>query len=112
VVETVSRIWSRAGSTPAFTAVGALFSVWVVVSQALDGDAAEVVGVVCFAVFVAYCVARPRGGFDVFLIACVPGATASLLHDLAHTPRWFGLVLVPLALVLAWHEDRSRVKTT
>jgi hypothetical protein len=109
---TVRRAWKRLGATSAVVAVLTLFGLWLVIGLTLDTQAAETIGVICLAVFVAYCVARPHSGVDVFLIAGIPGGTASMLHDWVHTPRWLGLVLVPLALLLARHEDRASPAVT
>jgi hypothetical protein len=56
--------------------------------------------------FIAYCLARPRGGWTVFGTASMPGAASSLLHAITGAPRWIGVLLVPLALLLIWDEDR------
>lgn len=85
----------------------AAFFALLVGAQALPDTAAATVGIVLFAVLVVYCVARPNGGFDTFLIAGVPGGTTALLHDLAGMPTWVGLAFIPVALWLARDLDAA-----
>lgn len=101
--------WRRFGQFPALLMVCSIFALALLAALVLDDVATMAVGVALLAAFVLYCFARPQGGADVFGIAAVPAATATILHDIFGTPRWPVLVvLVPLALLWLWAVDRDR----
>jgi hypothetical protein len=99
--------WRRFGQLPALAMVSAFFVLTLLATLVLDDPATTAVGLALFAPLVLYCFARRRGGWDVFASAAIPGATATLLHDIVGTPRWIGALLIPVALLFVWHEDRD-----
>jgi hypothetical protein len=101
------RRWQQFGRVPALILVGSFFAVGIVAALLFEESAATAIGIGLFAVLILYCVARPRGGLDVFLIAAFPGAAATLLHDIAGTPRWIGALLIPISLLVIWADDRE-----
>jgi Zn-dependent protease len=103
----VTAAWRRLGRLPALPIVAGFFALAILAGLVL-GDASPYVGVALFAMFIVYCVARPAGGMDVFTAAALPGAVATLLHEVAGTPRWLGALLIPFALVMARSADRER----
>jgi hypothetical protein len=105
------NVWLRVGAIPALGVVGSFFGLVLLAALVLEGSTAAWVGGTLFAFLVVYCLARPRGGWDVFATAAAPGAASTLLHDIAGTPRWLGLFLIPVALLLAWGEDRPAHST-
>ncbi|WP_210493134.1 hypothetical protein [Patulibacter sp. SYSU D01012] len=94
--------WRRFGRTPAVLAVVLLFGVGVVARLLLGSSAG--LSVVLLGSFVAYCAARPSGGVDLFLLACVPNATAMLLEAVG-LPAWPALMLVPFVVLEARRLD-------
>jgi hypothetical protein len=68
------------------------------------------VGSAALVVLILYCTAKRRGGLDVFLSGAIPGGVSGLSHDLFGTPRWLGLVLVPVALLMIASNERAREK--
>jgi hypothetical protein len=44
------------------------------------------------------------------LSGAIPGGVSGLSHDLFGTPRWLGLVLVPVALLMIASNERAREK--
>jgi hypothetical protein len=88
--------------------VGSFFALALLAALLFEESVATGIGIGLLAVLVLYCFARQRGGLDVFLFAAFPGAAATLLHDIAGTPRWIGALLVPVSLLLIWSEDRER----
>lgn len=99
--------WRAFGRLPAAPFVAAYFALAILAGLTLR-DAAAWIGVALTAVLVAYCLARPAGGWDVFLAAALPGAVATLVHEVADTPRWLAVVLIPIALLLARSADLER----
>jgi hypothetical protein len=99
--------WRRFGQPPALPVVGSLYALALLAALVLDEPVTMAAGIALLAVLVLYCVARPRGGLDVFAITAAPGAAATLLHDIAGTPRWIGVFLIPVALYFVWAEDRD-----
>lgn len=93
--------WRRFGRLPAAPVVGTFFALLLAARLAL-GDAVAWITGPLVALLVLYCVARPAGGLNVFLISASPGALATPLHDIAGTPRWLGVLVIPFAL-LALH---------
>jgi hypothetical protein len=99
----ILRVWPRFAALPAFPVVVAFF-VLAVPAAALGVEGAAFV---VLAVFVAYCAARPTGGWDVFTVVAAPNALAQIAHDLVGAPRWLSLVLLPIALIAAWSIDHG-----
>jgi hypothetical protein len=99
-------MWRRFGRLPS---VGVLSAVFALIGLAwLAAPARTALLASATTLLVLYCLARPRGGWDAFGSAILPGGVASLLHAVAGTPRWIGALLIPVALVVAWDDDRER----
>ena len=100
-------MWLRLGRVPALLAFLALYGVAIPVALLLDDPVDASVGVVLFAVFIVYCVARPDRGLDVFLYAASPGAGGTLLHDVFGISRLWGLLLLLVVLPALRDIDRE-----
>jgi hypothetical protein len=100
-------LWRRFGR---LHAVGVL-CVWfaLVATVALGASPPDALLAAATALLVLYCIARRRGGWNVFWIAIAPHAISSLLHDIAGTPRWIAALLIPVALLVAWSDEREAV---
>ena len=105
MTQTPAERWRRLGALRAVAVVAAAYAVLFPVTLLLDNPARRIAGAILFAVLVAHCLARPAGGWRVFFLAGLPCATCTLLDDIIALPRETGLVLFPLALLLAWYED-------
>jgi hypothetical protein len=97
----------RLGALPALPVVVLFFA--VATAAALLGDEAtmDIVGGVLVLALLAYCVARPANGTDLFFAVAAPGAIAQLAHEFLGAPRWLFFVLLPIALVGAWNADHD-----
>jgi hypothetical protein len=89
----------------------AFFLVATLAAVTLDGSARAGVAIALVVLLVAYCVARPNGGVDVFLIAAAPNAIGAILEEVAGTPSWLAIVFVPIALFLARDADKTDGRT-
>ncbi|WP_022926894.1 hypothetical protein [Patulibacter americanus] len=101
------RVWWRFGALPALAVVTLFFALAGAAALLLDEATAGVIGGALFAGFVAYCVARPAQGWDVFSAAAAPNAFTYMAHELLGAPPWLFLVLLPIALVWVWSIDRD-----
>jgi hypothetical protein len=99
--------WRRLGRLPAVAVVGAFFLMALLTALVLDDTAQDVAGSGLVVALITYCIARPHSGLDVFCFAAAPAATGTILHDIAGTPRWIGLLLIPLSLLMVWEADRT-----
>jgi hypothetical protein len=102
----VSDAWRRFGKLPATPFVAWYFALAILAGLTL-GDDSTGVGLALTAVFIAYCIARTARGLDLFLAAACPNAAATLLHDIAGTPRWLAAILIPAVLLYARSIDRE-----
>ena len=103
----LSRLWARFGALPAVPmAIGV-----VVVGGAaslVGGSVVPWLGLVVVAVYIAYCIARPRGGWDVFWPFLFPGPTSQIAHDAFGWPRAaVSVPLLALSLVMIWANERD-----
>lgn len=105
MTETLAERWDRLGALRAVAVVAAAYLVLFPVTLLLDNPARRITGAILFALLVAHCLARLAGGWRVFFLAGLPCATCTLLDDIIALPRETGLVLFPLAMLLAWYED-------
>jgi hypothetical protein len=103
------RVWWRFGALPALPLVVLFFALLAAVSLLVDETTAGGVGGVLVVTLIAYCVARPANGTDLFLAVAAPGAIAQLGHELLGAPRWLYFVLLPIALIGAWSADHAEV---
>jgi hypothetical protein len=85
--------------------VGVFWAIAILAALLLNRSSALDVGLVLLGFLALYCIARPTHRWDVFGSACLPGVTANLLHDIAGAPRWVGVLLVPVALLVAAGVD-------
>jgi hypothetical protein len=99
--------WFAFGRLPALPVLAAFFALAAIGGLLLDTPVAETVLVAVLAAYVLYCLARPTGGWDAFAAASLPGCVSWLVNELFGVPRWLGVVLIPLALWLAWNLDRD-----
>jgi hypothetical protein len=107
----VLSAWRSFGRLPALAVVAVLYALLLLTGVTLGVSVAESVGVGLLSAFLLYCFARPRGGWEVYLLALLPGATAWLLNVLPSAPGWIGLLLVPVSLWMARTEDRREAVT-
>jgi hypothetical protein len=103
----VQETWWRFGALPAVAVLLSLFAVASLAGLMLDEPTTTAVCIGAVAALALYCFARPGGGWAVFSSAAAPGAASTLLHDIVGTPRWVGAFLIPIAVYLAWQEDRE-----
>lgn len=101
----------RIGGLPALWVLLSFFVVAAIAAIALDDSARAGVAIALVVLLVAYCLARPSAGMDVFLIAATPNALGAILEEVAGTPSWLALVFVPLALFLATDTDKTDQRT-
>jgi hypothetical protein len=101
------RVWWRFGALPALPVVVLFFAVAAAAALLLDETTVGVVGGVLVIALIAYCVARPANGADLFFAVAAPGAIAQLAHEFLGAPRWLYLVLLPIALIGAWSADHD-----
>lgn len=99
--------WWWFGELPALLVVVALFALPVVPELALGQPGGLAVFGALFAATILYCIARLHGGWAVFSAAGLPGGTTTMLHDVTGMPIRFGLLLVPVALYVAWATDHK-----
>lgn len=104
-------LWARFGQLPAVGVVAVFFAA-AVAAALVFVEPAETVGLVALlALLVGYCVARPSGGLDVFLIAAFPSAASAIVADVAGVERWWiGVPLVPVALALLAATERDPMR--
>ena len=98
-------LWRRFGRLPTIGVLCAWFALVAIVALGASPPGALLGSAT--ALLILYCIARPRGGWDVFVIAVAPHAISSLLRSVAGTPRWVAVPLIPVALLIAWHEERE-----
>jgi hypothetical protein len=104
----IRRAWSRLGTLPALPLVVLFFALAAAATLLGDDTATTAIGVALVAALIAYCVARPAGGTDLFLAVAAPNAGWQLAKDLLGAPAWVFYALLPIALIGAWvadHED-------
>ena len=80
----------------------------VLVAELIDRSAARPIAWAVLVLLIAYCIARPADGREAFLIAAVPSAGTTLLHEALDLP--VAVVLPPLiavALYALWDLDRD-----
>jgi hypothetical protein len=99
--------WAWLGALPALPLVVGFFVLAGAATLALGPTAATAVGVALVAALLAYCVARPTGGTDLFLVVGAPNAGWQLLHDTFDAPTWVFFALLPIALIGAWSVDHG-----
>jgi hypothetical protein len=99
--------WSWLGALPALPLVVGFFAIAGAATLALGPTAATAVGVGLVVALLAYCVARPTGGTDLFLAVGAPNAGWQLLRDTFGAPDWVFFVLLPIALIGAWSADHG-----
>lgn len=98
----------RVGQLPATLVLLSLLLIAAFGAVLFDqGTGRTVIGLVLLAILLTYCWARPEDGIDVFWIAAIPNAAATLLHDVAGAPSWIGFVFIPIALWFARDLDRD-----
>jgi hypothetical protein len=98
-------LWTQLGELPALWAVAGFFALALLSHLVLSGAADAVAITALTGALILYCVARPSGGVEVFGFAVAPPAVGTLLHDIAGAPRWLGLLLIPVSLLLARGVD-------
>jgi hypothetical protein len=87
--------------------VGAVYAVAIAVGLAFEDGVSVPVGLCLLVALIAYCVARPAKGTDIFLISAMPSAVSAIVETVADVSRWWIAVpLIPVALLLIAHEDR------
>jgi hypothetical protein len=100
--------WRGFGCSPAVPLVAGYYLLVVMLSLLLSGDAATFAGLALLAVLGAYCVARPSGGLDIFLLAAAPAAVSAVAEEIADIPRWWiGAPMMLIALLLIAQEERE-----
>ena len=97
--------WERVGALAALPVVAVTYGLLFPVVLALDNPARRTAGCALIGALVIHCLARPAGGWRVFVLAGLPAMTGTVLDDILALPRWTGLAFLPFALVLAWFED-------
>jgi hypothetical protein len=103
--EPLRERWERLGALPALPVVAGAYAVLFPVTLVLDNPARTTIGVALVVLLALYCLARPRGGWGVFVLAGVPALTCTVLDFVFALPRWTGLCFCPFALALAWFQD-------
>lgn len=107
----IRRVWSRFGALPALPLVVLFFVLAGVAALTTDEATSTAVGVALVAMLIAYCVARPAGGVDLFFAVAAPNAGWQVANDLFGAPLWVYFALLPIALIGAWsadHPDEQR----
>ncbi len=103
--------WQRFGQLPASPVLLVVIALGTLADLALPGNPPTPVYFM-LAVWVAYCVARPRDGVEVFFTAAIPSAASSLAHDILDVPRLaVSLPLLPVALLMLRAIDRRGTPT-
>ena len=80
--------------------------VGVVAAGILAKPVASAVGVVLLVLLTLYCFARPSGGWSVWGAAAAPAAVGSIASTCGG-PRWVGLFVIPITLVMLWALDQD-----
>jgi len=96
----------RLGRLPAVLVGFALYGLTAAAVLLLSKGAGEGIGLGFLAVSVLYCFARPHGGEQVWGWLMLPTIVATLMK-IIDTPRWIGLLFIPVTLLGLWFEDRK-----
>ena len=97
--------WRWLGALPAFWVVVLVLAAAFVNASFFSGDNELYFAVPLLALFIAYCGARPVGGWVVFGAASLPGSTSEMLSLIGIEKRPVALALIPVALIVLWVID-------
>jgi hypothetical protein len=109
----VTSLWRALSRIPSTAFVAAMILVALPCRLLLSDDAMIGVAFASFGAFIAYCVARPSRGGDVFGIGVMPSCVSAIAGDIVDVPRAaIGVPLLAVAFVLLWQIDRETRRGT
>lgn len=98
----------RLGRLPAVPVALGFWLAVVTIGALLTRPTESFVGLPVVVVFIAYCFARPAGGWDVFLMTIAPSAIGEIAHDLTGVPdAWVGVPVAALMLMCLAAQDKE-----
>jgi hypothetical protein len=106
VVIAVLDAWARVGRVRSLYAVSCLYVALLILGALVRNPSESPITAAVLGSFIVYCFARPRG-LTLFGIAALPGCVTFFVTELLGAPPWVGIALVPVALWLAWDEDKQ-----
>jgi hypothetical protein len=96
----------RLGRVRASPVVAGEYAIGALAAVILSKSAATVVGVVVLVLLPLYCFARPHGGWSVWGAAVAPAAVGSIVSTFG-PPKWVGLFVIPIMLLMVWALDQD-----
>ena len=100
--------WYRFGDLPAVPVVAGSLTLLAVIELTMPVPISIVPGLLVGSTFIAYCMARPSKGWDIFWTGAVPQSGSMLLHDITGVAEWWlYAALIPVAAWCAAAEERE-----